>query len=200
MKRGRRKTRQSPVNRVAAVGIFCLLLAGVRPVSALDPGDGFTVNTEQLSLPPRSDPDHTKLPSERKGEPGEKAALSVYQVYSMYFGTLVHNSGYVVLGTADNVLQDPNYLIYGGVPQSAQIRLSGDPFVAVSFDITAGSATGFTISNFDTDYGTPPLTGLTLDAAGYLTLRVGARLELFAGSLSPGNGQQIGYTVTTIYE
>jgi len=182
------------------IGISCLLFVGVQPVDALDPGDGTVVSSQQLRVPTERDPGQIRLHFDRKGEPGEKAALSVYQVYSMYFGTLVHNSGYVVLGTNDTVLQDPDHLIYGGSPQSAQIRLYGDPFVAVSFDVTAGSATGFTISNFETDYGTPPLSGLTLDAAGYLTLHVGARLELLAGSLSPGSGQQIGYTVTTIYE
>ena len=200
MKRGRQKTRQSPANRVATIGIFCLLLVVAQPAGALDPGDGTVVSSQQLRVPTERDLGQTRLHIDRKDEPGAKAALSVYQVFSMFFGTLVHNSGYVVLGTADNVLQDPNYLVYGGVPQSAQIRLYGDPFVAVSFDVTAGSATGFVISNFETDYGTPPLSGLTLDAAGYLTLHVGARLELIAGSLSPGDGQQIGYTVTTIYE
>jgi len=180
-----------------ATGIFCLVFGVCAPALALDPGDGTVLDTRQLDT---SKPARKPASGKKDPPPAEKAELSVYQVYSMYFGTLVDNDGYVVLGTGDSILQDPDHLVYGGVPQSAQIRLNGDPFVAVTVDFAAGSATGFSLGSFETDYGTPPLSGLTLDATGYLTLHVGARLQLDADLLSSGSGQQIGYTVSALYE
>lgn len=196
------RSRRSKSNHLAAgfaatTGMICLVCALGGPAVALDPGDGTVVDTRQLDT---SKPQRVVLPSKLDPPPADKDALAVYQVYSMYFGTLVDNDGYVVLGTGDTILQDPNHLVYGGVPQSAQIRLDGDPFVAVSVDFTAGVATGFSLSAFETDYGTPPLSGLTLDAGGLLTLSVGARLQLDAAMLAAGDGQQIGYTVTAVYE
>jgi hypothetical protein len=198
----RHDTDHPPARIAAALGMICLVLALASAAPALDPGDGSRVSTQQLRDPTAQDPGPIKLPvAERKGgSPADKAELSVYQTYAMYFGTLVDNDGYVVLGTGDAITQDPDHLVYGGVPQSAEIRLSGDPFVSVSVDFTAGSATGFSLSQFETDYGTPPLSGLTLDAAGVLTLHVGARLQLLASSVSAGSGQQIGYTISALYE
>jgi len=186
----------------AAAGIFCLLLGSAPPALALDPGDGSVLDTggqltRQLDT---GKPERLRLPGKQDPPPAEKAELSVYQLFAMHFGTLVDNDGYVVLGTGDAILQDPDHLVYGGVPQSAQIRFSGDPFVALSVDFTAGSAMGLVLSAFDTDYGAPPLSGLSLDASGLLTLSVGARLQLDAALLGAGGGQQIGYTVTAIYE
>jgi hypothetical protein len=189
--------KRSSAGFAAVTGIFCLVLGAALPAVALDPGDGTILDTRQLDA---GKPDRVRLPGKKDPPPAEKDALAVYQVYAMFFGTLVDNDGYVVLGTADAITQDPDHLVYGGVPQSAQIRLDGDPFVAVSVDITPGTATGFTLSSFETDYGTPPLSGLTLDATGNLTLHLGARLQLSASSLSVGSGQQIGYTVSAVYE
>lgn len=180
-----------------ATGIFCLVLGARAPALAMDPGDGSTGDTRQLDT---RKPDRVRLPGKKDPPPAEKDALSVYQVYAMHFGTLVDNDGYVVLSTADAIVQDPDHLVYGGVPQSAQIRLDGDPFVSVSVDFTAGSGSGFSLSSFETDYGSPPLSGLALDAGGLLTLRVGARLQLDAAVLAAGGGQQIGYTVSAVYE
>lgn len=197
--RGRQKTNQYRASIVATVGMICLLLVPADSALGLDPGDGTMVGTEQLREPKVRDAGADK-PSKPKDLPGEKADLSVYQVFGMNFGTLVQNDGYIVLGTGDTVIQDPDHLVYGGMPQSAEIRLNGDPFVSVTFDITAGVASGFTLSHFETDYGTPPLSGLTLDATGNLTLRVGARLRLLSSGVSTGNGQQVGYTISAVYE
>ena len=182
----------------AVAGLCCLLAVNAL---ALDPGDGTTISAQQLRLPVGAESGKTLLLDDGQTKlAGEKAALSVYQVYTMYFGTLCDNDGVVVLGDNDKIIQDADHLVYGGSPQSGVIRLYGDAFHAVSIDITPGSATGFQISEFDTDYGIPPLSGLTLDATGYLTLRLGARLQLYSSSVSSGSGQQIGYTVEAVYE
>jgi hypothetical protein len=180
--------------------VLSLLLASASSSLALDPGDGTTISAQQLRRPVGASDKIVPLDLGGRGLSADKAELSVYQVYAMHFGTLCDNSGYVVLGTNDAITQDPDHLVYGGTPFSAEIRLNGDAFRAVSVSIAAGSASGFTLSAFETSYGTPPLSGITLDATGYLTFDLGARLDISAGDVDPGSGQQIGYTVTAVYE
>jgi hypothetical protein len=198
----RRKTDHLAARIVTATGTICLAMALASGAPALDPGDGSRVSTQQLRDPSGLDAGEVKLPpAQRKGGlPADKAELAVYQTFAMAFGTLVDNDGYVVLNTSDSITQDPDHLVYGGVPQSAEIRFSGDPFVAVAVDITAGYTPGFLLSQFQTDYGAPPLSGLTLDSAGVLVLHLGARLELYASGVSAGTGQQIAYTISAVYE
>jgi hypothetical protein len=202
MARARRETDHLAARNAAVVGTICLLLVLASGAPALDPGDGSRMSTQQLRDPSGLDAGVVKLPpaQRRGGLPADKAELAVYQIYAMAFGILVDNDGYVVLNTSDTITQDPDYLVYGGVPQSAEIRFSGDPFVAVAVDITAGYTPGFLLSQFQTDYGAPPLSGLTLDSAGVLVLHVGARLELDASSVSAGTGQLVAYTISAVYE
>jgi hypothetical protein len=189
-----------PAGIRAIGGVVCLVLAA-GSAWALDPGDGTTISAPLRRTPLEFGTERTvPLTPVRKDDPAAKAELSVYQDYAMHFGTLCDNDGYVVLGTGDTIVQDPNHLILGGSPQSAQIKLTGDAFRAVGVSIEDGSATGFTLNNFVTDHGVPPLSSLPLDAAGNLTLRLGARLQVDASSVSAGTGQLIGYTVSAVYE
>jgi len=202
MQSPRSKAWRQTAGFVTRSGVIVLFLAGAWSARALDAGDGSDLSLQQIRKPAAAGATDRVLSVEslRKGPAGEKAELSVYQVYGMHFGTLCDNDGYVVLGTADAIIQDPDHLFYGGSPQSAEIRFSGDAYRAFGVSVVGGSATGFTLSDFATDYGTPPLSGLTLDSGGLLTLRVGARLQLSAASVAEGNGQEIGYTVSAVYE
>eukprot|EP00831_Metopus_contortus_P031427 TRINITY_DN25639_c0_g1_i1.p4 TRINITY_DN25639_c0_g1~~TRINITY_DN25639_c0_g1_i1.p4 ORF type:complete len:104 (+),score=38.68 TRINITY_DN25639_c0_g1_i1:589-900(+) len=96
----------------------------------------------------------------------------------MYFGTLCDNDGYVVLDHNDTIVEDPNLLVYGGATFSAEISVTGDPFRAVRIGCTSSGGTGMTLTNFTSNYGVLPLTGLTFDGTGALTLHLGARLTL----------------------
>jgi hypothetical protein len=197
---------RGPARIMATGGVVCLTLAAGF-ASALDPGEGTRISKPKPRAP-------LELGTERKvplppvykgepgelGEPGEKAEVAIFQDLAMHFGTLCDNDGYVVLGTADTIVQDPNHLVYGGSPQSAQIRLTGDANRAVGVTVAAGSATGFTLSNFNSDKGVLPLSNLSLDASGSLTLHLGARLQVIASSVNPGSDQQIGYTISATYE
>jgi len=130
----------------------------------------------------------------------KERALSVYLVYAMHFGTLCDNDGYVVLGTADAITEDPAHLVYGGSPQSAEISIDGEANWTVGVSVTAGSPPGFTLGDFESDHGALPLSGLTLDETGLRTIRLGARLQVSASSVAEGSGQQIGYTVSIVYD
>jgi len=196
-----------PKSRRLAAGIVALgcLIAGVCPPAAraLDPGDGSTVSAQQIRRPLDLDSGKiTRLDREPGKEPpgGEKAELSVYQLFAMHFGTLCDDDGAVTLGIADAITSDPDNIVYGGTPQSAVIRLNGDAFRAVSVDVAVGSTPGFQLGDFLTSYGAPPLSGLTLDATGYLTFSLGARLQLDSSVVDPGTGQPIAYTVIAVYE
>jgi hypothetical protein len=191
---------------MATGGVVCLTLAAGFAWSQ-DPGEGTKISEPKPRAPLELGIERkVPAPPAYKGEPGEpeesreKAEVAIYQDLAMHFGTLCDNDGYVVLGTGDTIVQDPNHLVYGGSPQSAQIRLTGDANRAVGVTVAAGSTTGFTLSNFDSDKGVLPLSSLSLDASGNLTLHLGARLQVFASSVNPGSDQQIGYTISVTYE
>ena len=131
--------------------------------------------------------------------PGEKADITVHQVYAMYFGTLCDNDGYVVLDHNDTIVEDPSLLVYGGATFSAEISITGDAFRSVRIGCTSLGAPGMTLTNFTSNYGVLPLTGLTFDGTGTMTLHLGAQLSL-SPAAAPGPGQTIGYTITATYE
>lgn len=187
--------------KVTAFALAVLLWPLV--ATALDPGDGSTMSAQQVRRPLELDvgkPTRVETSLEKPGRSGEKAELSVYQVYAMHFGTLCDNDGSVTLGVADAIIADPEHLVYGGTPQSGVIRCYGDPFYGVSISISGSAGGGFVLSHFNTDQGAPPLSGLTLDATGYLTISVGARLQLDGSQIGSGTAQTVGYTVTAVYE
>ena len=130
---------------------------------------------------------------------GEKAAIDLYQVFAMFFGTLVDNDGYVVLDHNDTIVADPDNLVYGGSPFSGEILITGDPFTSVRIGVTSSGAPGLTLTDFTSNLGPPPVTGATFDAAGELRIRLGAKLSLSTAA-EPGENTPIGYTVSATYE
>jgi hypothetical protein len=130
---------------------------------------------------------------------GDKAAITLHQVYAMSFGTLCDNDGYVVLDPNDTITEDPDHLVYGGAPFSAEITITGDPFTSIRIGCTSPGAPGMTLSDFTSNHGDLPITGLVLDASGELTLHLGATLTLSVAA-EPGEDQAIDYTITAIYE
>jgi hypothetical protein len=186
---------------VALLVVTAVLWPG--PASAIDPGDGTMVASQQIRRPlapvpgkvtrldtSREKPDHTSA----------KAELSVHQVWAMHFGSLCDNDGSVTLGVADAIIDDPDNLVYGGTPQSGVILFTGDAFAALTVDISGSAGDGFVLSDFATNQGAPPLAGLTLDDTGQLTLVVGARLQLDSSQIGSGSGQSVGWTISAVYE
>ncbi len=190
---------------MAAWACVCLLSTmAARPAQALDAGDGTVISPQQPRRPLGFDSGKAVRLDGRDGAGNarfaSKAELSVTQEYSMTFGSLCKKSGSVVLGTDDAIIEDINHLVFGGVTYAAVIRLEGDPWVAVTIEISAPPDPGFTLSDFDTSLGQPPLFGQALDESGNLSFRLGARLTLDADNITVGPDQEISYTVTAFYE
>ncbi|MEZ4389268.1 MAG: DUF4402 domain-containing protein [Candidatus Krumholzibacteriia bacterium] len=183
---------------VMAAVLACL---GVDAVRAVDLDSRATATkTHERTLPGGRDRDHTTKDDPLKPPPaGEKAAITLHQVYAMDFGTLCDNDGYVVLDHNDTIVEDPNLLVYGGTPFSAEISITGDPFTSIRVGCTSAGAPGLSLTDFTSNYGTLPLVGLTFDATGSLTLHLGAKLSLSVAA-QPGENQAVGYTVTATYE
>ncbi|MDD5718344.1 MAG: hypothetical protein PHQ53_01490 [Candidatus Krumholzibacteria bacterium] len=189
--------------RFMAVGGLISLFAGqVCCVQAAEPADKTTISAQPIRRPVLPDTGKIILWESREGSgtEGEKAEISVYQLYSMEFGALCRKSGYVVLGIDDAIVDNPDHLVYGGVPYSGVIQLEGDANRPVTIEITASVNDGLQLSHFNTDLGAPPLLSQTLDDLGNLTFQLGARLTLDAGEIQAGTAQQISYTITTFYE
>jgi hypothetical protein len=183
----------------ALVALLAMTAAG--PVLGLDGGGGAVISPQQRRRV--IDPETGKLvrlDDARGHHFAGKAELSASQDLPMAFGSLCKKSGSVVLGTDDLIIEDLDHLVFGGVTSSAVIRLQGDPWVAVTIEITAPPDPGFTIHDFDTDLGPPPLFGQSLDGSGNLIFQLGARLTLDEDNIAVGTGQQISYTVTAFYE
>jgi hypothetical protein len=178
--------------------VLCLL-AG--PALAVDlAGRETSRKTHERNVPTAGDSRlHGRNDAEKPQPGGDKAAITLHQVYAMYFGTLCDNDGYVVLDHNDTIVEDPNLLVYGGTPFSAEITITGDPFTTMRISVASASSDGLSLSNFTSNYGTLPLIGVTFDGTGQLTLHLGAQLNL-AVSAQPGVNQSIGYTITATYE
>jgi hypothetical protein len=180
----------------------CLLVGpATETARALDAGDGTVIAPQPGRRPLSYETGKiTRLDGSFNRRFADKLELSAYQVHPMHFGTLRLGSGTVVLGTAGEILDDPDLLVFGGLPSAAMIELTGDPNVNVSIEIIAGLNAGFQLDAFQTSLGTPPFGGTPLDETGHLTFEVGARLSLDAGHILPGSDQHIGYTVSAYYE
>lgn len=183
---------------VAALAV-CLLASAAMAVDLADRST--SRKTHERNLPTTN---RVRVP-EAKDNPlkpppgGDKAAITLHQVYAMHFGTLCDNDGYVVLDHNDTIVDDPNLLVYGGTPFSAEITITGDPFTAMRISATSASSGGLSLSNFTSNQGALPLIGLTFDGTGQLTLHLGAQLNV-AVAAQPGANQSIGYTITATYE
>ena len=130
---------------------------------------------------------------------GEKAAVSIVSDQQMDFGQVADRSGSVVLGLADAITSDPQFIHYGGTPYSAICTISGDPSTAVDVSISAVPSNGLSLSSFTSSEGAIPLVGVTLDGAGELVLTIGATLTVDSAQASIGAGQTVSYTITTTY-
>ena len=129
-----------------------------------------------------------------------RAGLNTVLDTQVHFGTLADDDGSVEIGTTDNVVSDPDHLFVDPTVFSGVIDVTGDANAAVSITIVGGSATGLSLSHFVTSEGTPPLTSVFLDGDGFLRLRIGARLTVDREFAIPGEGREIEYTVTILYE
>ncbi len=132
--------------------------------------------------------------------PRAGAQLTVSEVVELSFGSVVDQDGTITLGLSDAIVSDPNAIHMGGAVATGQYEISGDPFASVSIQFAGSTANGLSIYQFDTDQGTPPLSGVALDGDGTLLLRVGATLTVTADECTPGNAQALPFTITVNYE
>ncbi len=130
---------------------------------------------------------------------GGKAEVSIIYDQQMDFGQLADNDGAVTLGLSDSIINDPDFIFYGGSPYSGIFTITGDPDTAVDVSISSSSSDGFTLSSFFSSEGALPLVGVMLSPAGELILTVGATLTLDEIQASVGSGQSISFTITSTY-
>ncbi len=186
----------------SAVGVLCLA-AGVAAAPILAPaaGDQTVISPQHARRPLEFETGKIlRLDGALARRFADKADLSAYQESPLRFGSLCKRSGSIVLGTDDTILEDPDLLVFGGVTYSAVFRLEGDPFRSISIDVSAPAGVGFQIGDFETNLGSPPVSGQTLDGSGSLTFQLGARLTLDADEIAAGPDQEIAYMVTVAYE
>ncbi len=131
--------------------------------------------------------------------PVDKAAVSIVSDQQMDFGQIADRNGSVVLGLADAIVSDPQFIHYGGTPYSAICTITGDPSTAVDVSISTVGPNGLSLSNFTSSEGNIPLVAATLDPSGELVLTIGATLTIDDAQASVGAGQTVSYTITTIY-
>ncbi len=129
-----------------------------------------------------------------------RAGITLIVNTPMRFGTLADKDGYVEIGPNDDLIANPDHLIVEPTFYSGVIDIDGDPDTAVTISIAGGSDNGLTISNFHTDRGDPPLTGVSLGPTGTIQLYLGARLAVSSLSASPGTGLSVPFTITVQYE
>jgi len=129
---------------------------------------------------------------------GDKAAVAVFENQVLNFGTLADRSGSILVG-ADGAVQENNDAIYyGGTTRAAEFMVTGDALRSVSIDFLATPAGGFTLGDFVTNFGAPPVN-TQLDGTGQLIMDVGARLTIDSALVDPGANQLLSYTIRAIY-
>jgi len=127
------------------------------------------------------------------------AQLAVSETVELSFGSVVDQDGTITLGLSDVIVSDPNLIHMGGAVATGQYEITGDPFATIDLQFSGSTANGLSIYQFDTDQGTPPLSGLSLDGDGRLLLRVGATLTIDSAQCTPGNGQALPFIITVNY-
>ncbi len=132
--------------------------------------------------------------------PAAGAQLAVSEVVELSFGSVVDMDGTITLGLADAIVSDANAIHMGGNVATGQYEITGDPFATISITFAGSTGNGLSIYQFDTDQGTPPLSGISLDADGRLLLRIGATLTVDAAQCTPGLGQALPFTITVNYD
>lgn len=129
---------------------------------------------------------------------GDKAAVAVFENHVLVFGTLADRSGSILVG-ADGTIQENNDAIYyGGTTRAAEFTITGDALANVSIDFLSTPAGGFTLDDFVTNFGAPPVN-TQFDATGQLVMDVGARLTIDSALVNPGANQLLSYTIRAIY-
>ncbi|MBU8870837.1 MAG: DUF4402 domain-containing protein [Gemmatimonadales bacterium] len=128
------------------------------------------------------------------------AEVSISTDQQMDFGQIVDMDGSVTLGLADAITADPNDLHHGGAPYSGIYSITGDPDAVIEISFSSAPNNGFTLNNFITSEGNPSPTILSnLDSSGELILTIGVTLTLDGSEVVLGNGQSIGFTITSTY-
>jgi hypothetical protein len=134
------------------------------------------------------------------GDPATgKAEVQVTEDFTLNFGALCDRDGSVLVGADGSVQDNPDHLYYGGTTQAAQFSLTGDALRQVTIDASAAASGGFSLSGFVTNYGETPVLA-QFDAAGNLVVDLGARLTVDGSQVAAGEGQTVGYTLTTVYQ
>jgi hypothetical protein len=129
---------------------------------------------------------------------GEKAAVAVFENHMLNFGTLADRSGSILVGADGAVHENNDAIFYGGTTRAAEFMITGDALASVSIDFVSTPAGGFTLDDFVTNFGAPPVS-TQFDATGQLVMDVGARLTIDSALVNPGANQLLSYTIRAIY-
>ena len=113
--------------------------------------------------------------------PLARAVSSIFVDSELDFGSVAQVDGYVEIGPNDNVVADPNNILFDATVYSAVIRIVGEASSTVSVSFVGGSSGGLSLSHFTTSLGTPPLS-VVLGLDGEITFTVGARLTVDGGN------------------
>lgn len=130
---------------------------------------------------------------------GRRLGIGFEEVTALDFGTVARGTGYVAIDPYDAVAANPNYLWVDPSVTSGVLQITGDGNRAFSLDITGRTMQGMTMSHFETNYGSPPLTGLQLDSGGNRTITIGARLTIDPSSTPIGEVPLL-YDIVVVYE
>ncbi len=197
---GRRPRPYRVLTRILAGICLGLWLGGeARIASAVDPAEPTVVAPQRVRRPLELAPGKV-LAIDAEALRGDlKAELDVYLTFPLDFGVLCDRTGSVMLGPDGTISDNGDLLFFGGMPQAAEIELTGDPGRAISIDVTSLASGGFQLTDFDTSLGPPPLSA-ALGADGRLVFTVGARLHVDGETVEPGAGQLVGYTIQALYE
>ena len=128
----------------------------------------------------------------------DKAEVGFVENYELDFGTLADRSGSVLLGADGSIQENNDFIYYGGTTRAAEFVVTGDPLVQVRISFSSTPAGGFTLDDFVTNSGPPPISEV-LNGSGEILLTIGARLTVDSAVVETGSDQVVGYTITAVY-
>jgi hypothetical protein len=192
--------RNSRVVRIFTAGLLALAMSWPLVLrSAAQESDPTVISAQTVRHALDLAPDKQVRIVNASLEVQDKAEIVISQNFALDFGTLCDRTGSVLVGADGNIQDNSDQLYYGGNTQAAQFSLTGDAMRQVTIDFSSAPAGGFTLSDFVTNYGAPPIA-TQFDGAGTLTIELGARLTIDSTVVEPGDGQSVGYTLTSIYD
>lgn len=144
-------------------------------------------------------PSATGQDDDSEPELARRADLAIIHQTQMDFGTLADHDGWVEMDWQNRLVYNPDHLSMDFTAVSAVFVVTGDPSVNTTVSITGGTTEGITISDFNTDWGDPPISGFRLDGTGEQTIRVGARLTVDS-SVATNGPKAIAYTFSVVTE